>query len=363
MPGMWKWILAALFVVAIFMTYPWLLIPAGAGIAVWVAIAVTKAKRAKVNQLTAAEFAAPREPKLAFDFGGALEASADEPIRTKVQPPRPQASAPKPRADRVRFDHGRLVDAWSTYGAHPRAVVGESFHKESFKALRGRVQTLGVAVHGGIEVNDEAVVATQPDNPFDANAVAIYIDGYLVGHLPREIAADYAPVLAGIEADGKRLRAPARLWVSSDFRSGPIGSVTVTLPPPTGLMPYNDLPNDAHVVLPVGSPLKVKLDASTGWLVDSFSLTRGERCVAVVLTSDDGGIAVALDGVIVGALRPSSSEKVLGLVEYVASRGYAPVAQATLAGSELGASLAIQVARTPEVPQAWLNRVAALTSS
>jgi hypothetical protein len=278
----------------------------------------------------------------------------------------PRAVPAPPRRTRVHFDRARLVDAWSTCGAHSRPVVGESFHKEEFAALRERALALGVGDNRGFELNDEeAVVATDPSNPFDPNAVAVYIDGYLVGHLPRELASEYAPAIAALEADASWLRAPARVWISNDgFGMGPVGSVTITLPSPGGLRPYNDLPDHPYVVLPGGSPLKVKLDEScTQWLFDAFTLRRGERSVAAILIRQDNVVAVTLDGVIVGKLRPSSSEKVLGLVEYVASRGYAPVAQAILAGSELGASLALQVARTPDVPQAWLDRVAASATS
>jgi hypothetical protein len=213
---------------------------------------------------------------------------------------------------------------------------------------------------GGIEIPDaEAILATDPDNAYDPNAIAVWIDGqYLVGHLPRELATEYAAPLAGIESERKFLRVPARVWIADDPRSGPIGSVSVQLPPPGGIVPFNDFPEGAYAVIPEGAPLKVKmLDAHPQHLFESYSLGRGERHVAVVLMVSGETVEVALDGVIVGHMSASGSQKLRGLVEFVATRDYAPVAHAVLKGSTLGTSMTLHAARTTDVSQSWLNSI------
>ncbi|WP_422597352.1 HIRAN domain-containing protein [Pseudomonas sp.] len=43
---------------------------------------------------------------------------------------------------------------------------------------------------------------TEPENPHDSNACAIYIDGYKVGYLPRDAAANFVDQMAAQGAHG-----------------------------------------------------------------------------------------------------------------------------------------------------------------
>ena len=229
-------------------------------------------------------------------------------------------------------------------------------------AIRDAARKRGITSdgYGGMELTDaEAILATDPDNAYDPNAVAVWIDGrYLVGHLPRELATEYAAPLANLESERRFLTVRARVWISDDVRSTPMASVSVSLPPPGGIVPFNDFPEASYVVLPAGAPLKVTMaDAHPQHLYDSYSLGRGERHVAVVLTVSDKTVEVALDGVVVGHMSASSSQKLLGLVEFVTARGFDPVAHAVLKGSTLGAAMTIHAARTTDVSQSWLNSI------
>jgi hypothetical protein len=199
-----------------------------------------------------------------------------------------------------RFRGATIVDAWAGTPT-TRPVVGESFHVDAFKAIRAAARARGITSEdfGGMELKDcEAVLATDPDNRYDPNAVAVWIDGrHLVGHLPRELASEYAAPLAGIESERKFLRVSARVWVADDMRSTAYASVSVELPPAGCIAPFNDLPDASHVVLPEGAPLKVTMaDAQPQQLLDSYSLDRGERHVAVVLTLSGEVVEVVLDG-------------------------------------------------------------------
>ena len=273
----------------------------------------------------------------------------------------PKAPRQQPHVAAPRFSGATFAGPWAG-AATSRPVVGESFHRDAFKAIREAARKRGITSdgYGGMELTDaEAIIATDPDNAYDPNAVAVWIDGrYLVGHLPRELATEYAPPLASLEAERKFLRVPARVWISDDARSTPMASVSVSLPPPGGIEPFNEFPDAAHVVLPEGAPFKVTMaDAHPQHLFDSYSLGRSERHVAVVLIVSGNTVEVALDGVVVGHMSASASQKLLGLVEFVTARGFDPVAHAVLKGSTLGAAMTLHAARTTDVSQSWLNSI------
>lgn len=82
-------------------------------------------------------------------------------------------------------------------------VKGVSFHQD---------------VVSGVEVGTHVEVVAEPENEFDANACAVYVNGEIIGHLPREIAyrlrlsgelcwsAEVVEVLRGSKATGLRIR-------------------------------------------------------------------------------------------------------------------------------------------------------------
>ena len=64
-------------------------------------------------------------------------------------------------------------------------VVGESHYLDALTAITGR--------RGREHIRQPALAALvrEPDNPYDADAVAIWIDGRKVGHLSRSDAQAY----------------------------------------------------------------------------------------------------------------------------------------------------------------------------
>jgi HIRAN domain len=91
--------------------------------------------------------------------------------RTIPLPPKPVYD-PRPRPRRHNF----------------MAIVGESHRQD---VLRAALETHGTA--------ENAVVATlecEPQNEFDANAVAVKIGGQLVGYLSRDVAKRFRPFIA-----------------------------------------------------------------------------------------------------------------------------------------------------------------------
>lgn len=83
-------------------------------------------------------------------------------------------------------------------GSEPLEVVGESYRQDDlWKLVGGRRRTDDRIRHAAV-----AVLVTEPDNGFDANAVAVWIDGCHVGYLARDVAARYRPGLERLSAVG-----------------------------------------------------------------------------------------------------------------------------------------------------------------
>ena len=60
---------------------------------------------------------------------------------------------------------------------------------------------------GGVEVRTRVGLVPEPDNPHDANAIAVRLDdggGERVGYLPREEAARYRRLMDAVAARGRR---------------------------------------------------------------------------------------------------------------------------------------------------------------
>ena len=81
-------------------------------------------------------------------------------------------------------------------------VVGEIFHAEAITATLVAAEPPGQLA---------ATLMPEPGNPHDSNAVAVYLNGALAGHLPRDVAAHVKPA-----------------------RNRPQGRMCPKLPPPPG---------------------------------------------------------------------------------------------------------------------------------
>lgn len=94
----------------------------------------------------------------------------------------PQREASKPRDGKP---YGRPVPPWSER-LSSQDIVGESFHEAAFKALAADYGHRSIPDYG-VELTDAcAAIVRDPENQYDSDAVAVWIDGrHLVGHLPR----------------------------------------------------------------------------------------------------------------------------------------------------------------------------------
>lgn len=111
-------------------------------------------------------------------------------------------------------------------------VVGESHYQDALTAIVGgkRSESVRIPTH--------AILVPEPDNPYDPNAVAVYIDGRKVGHLPRPAAQAFAPVGQRL-AEQRQVGACSAIitggWDRGDGDTGHFG-VTLDLAHPDQLL-------------------------------------------------------------------------------------------------------------------------------
>ena len=84
-----------------------------------------------------------------------------------------------------------------------------------------------------------AVLVLEPGNPQDHSAIAVFVNGFQVGYLSREIAGTVQPSLIAFTAanNGRNVACPARiLWHEIDNQ--PVAQIVLSLDPaPLGLAP------------------------------------------------------------------------------------------------------------------------------
>lgn len=64
------------------------------------------------------------------------------------------------------------------------SVVGESHFQTELRYIRNH---MSVAYENDLEAH----IVTEPDNPYDSNACAVYIDALKVGYLPKNAAKEF----------------------------------------------------------------------------------------------------------------------------------------------------------------------------
>jgi hypothetical protein len=97
-------------------------------------------------------------------------------------------------------------------------IVGEASYQAHIKLVERR--------HGVAEFT--IGLRAQPDNPYDANAVAVYADGGIVGFLPRDLAKHWQPAVLAAEAQGSTVLGTATIYGGTPDKPnlGVFGSAT-----------------------------------------------------------------------------------------------------------------------------------------
>ena len=242
-------------------------------------------------------------------------------------------------------------------------VAGESYRRaEIAAAFRG----LPVQLPNGHEIEESAVLVPDPHNPFDSNAVAVYLRGQHVGYLPASDAVHWHRSLLDLTMAGQSLAVESRAWARLDETHTVRARVTLRMPSRSGLLPANGLPGRPHVVLPSGSVIQVtKEDEHMESIANLLDPTGAEVPLAVTLhaivdirpRSAVDAVQVQVNGEPVGILSKASSDNLLPLVRHVAAAGRLPVARATLRGNTLKADITLNVAKAQDVDPAWVAQI------
>lgn len=103
-------------------------------------------------------------------------------------------------------------------------VVGESQYQDNLRRLAG-----GAERSVSVRVKVKAILAPEPENPYDRNAVGVWVDGLRVGHLSREDAARYRPGLLALQEKHGRPVALSGVVVGRGAREGGRGRLGVFL--------------------------------------------------------------------------------------------------------------------------------------
>ena len=148
------------------------------------------AQTAESWQLYLAELQTRREKQADFELAKLKQGMREQPSPAPPTAP-PQDERP---SWMIHGMEARLLD-----GGEDLEVVGESFHQDNLWYLVGDRRS----PEQRVEMDICAVMVAEDDNPYDANAVAIWIAGLKVGHLSRDNARRYRPGLLALqEAQG-----------------------------------------------------------------------------------------------------------------------------------------------------------------
>lgn len=94
-------------------------------------------------------------------------------------------------------------------------VVGETYNAKGIKKVFADASRRITA--GGTTIDDEmCILVPEPWNPHDPNAVAVAVGRHQVGHLPKDLAIDYARGLGALAAVGLLATGEARLWALNE---------------------------------------------------------------------------------------------------------------------------------------------------
>lgn len=156
--------------------------------------------------------------------------SNNQALKPAVAPAKPPADPVAAESKKKRAKKATPVEAdlppltGKITGGHACAfdVVGESHYQPALRKLRnGR--------HMATDNDFVADIVAEPENPYDHNACAVYIEGSKVGYLPRDAAADFHQQVADMSVTGAwRFQTKAKL--SGGWGDRPMIGVLLSLP-------------------------------------------------------------------------------------------------------------------------------------
>jgi hypothetical protein len=150
-------------------------------------------------------------------------------------------------------------------GKFATQVHGESHYMRELSAIIGDVRTSETG-----DVIFRAALIPEPHNPYDHNAVAVYREnGGQVGHLTRDCASRWQPVLLHLATEGRRTitcdasaggrqNGPVGVWLDVSLQA--IKKASESMPPVSRAAPSNSVPPAAEQHPQEGKKLETSMD-------------------------------------------------------------------------------------------------------
>lgn len=216
--------------------------------------------------------------------------------------------------------------------------------------------------------NGEARLVPEPDNPYEPNSIAVYIDDFKVGRLSPEESALYWKPITRVVASG--YDAIAHLQLSAVLRrvsnENSIESRGVlSLSAPSSLFPLNQAPVQA-TLLPQGPSMKVLDEKDYSEYLHGILPPSGEGRVILALEANqlklaDGAVVDSVevfhDRKRVGRLSTQMSLQLAPVIRYAFERNKLTSAWGTIRGNSLELSLTVQAVRAADIPQEWFEEL------
>lgn len=211
----------------------------------------------------------------------------------------------------------------------------------------------------------EARLVPEPDNPYEPNSIAVYIDEFKVGRMSVEDSAAYWDPITRVVASGYEPIAHLQLSAVAVRAEGGGMHVKSTgvlsLSAPSSLFPLNDAPTRA-ALLPQGPSMKVLDEKEHSEYLHSILPPSGEGRVILTLEANqlktsDGrfvdSVEVRHDRKLVGRLSTQMSAQLTPVIRYAFENDRLTSAWGTIRGNTLELSLTVQAARPADIPQEW----------
>lgn len=139
-----------------------------------------------------------------------------------AMPPATAAHAPSPTMDEDPSDILRRMWGQMEFTDIRRwpldeqiEVAGEQFYAKEIRKQFGECGIPITSTRSTVE-DEPCFLVPGPWNPHDANAVAVLVRTYQVGHIPAELAKRYHPVLIKYAQNRLLVTGGARVWAKTD---------------------------------------------------------------------------------------------------------------------------------------------------
>lgn len=254
----------------------------------------------------------------------------------------------------------------TTYELNDRGsleIVTENFYDAEILRVFGELSHNAVETFAGT-----AELVPEPDNPFDAQTIAVRVGPNQVGHLAKEDAARYWPAVTRVVASGLQPTAPVIIkasLVDADGTEEVDATARIQLSPPDLLFPVNTPPQRSTVV-PQGPSIKVLDEQDHAAYLHSILPKSGEARLFLTLEVNQVRTAhgdhvdiveVLHERQVVGRFSTQLSQQFIPVIRHAFEHDLLTAVWATIRGSTFEVSLTVQAARPEAIDDDWYQQL------